>query len=196
MVQINFTELKNALSARGFSHETDERLGRWVNRARARLDMKYRWPYRLATTTSIATIADIGEVESVSDTTSKAPLEESSYTDLLYDYSDLTLTGTPAFWYRTSTGVATYPVTTNTVTVRYWKRPSDLTETATPLAPADYHMLIVDWANAMAERDRGNHQVADGIMADVREQVSEMLDDLISQSEPHFMRVTGASVDG
>jgi hypothetical protein len=134
---LNFYELKASLSARGYSDLSQEQLGYYINRARARIDGLHRWPYRLTTTTSIASISDMGQVDSVRDTSQERQLDESSYTDLFYEYSDLTDTGTPSFWYRTSTGVATYPVTTDTVTVRYWKRTPVLTETDTPLMPAD-----------------------------------------------------------
>jgi hypothetical protein len=191
---MTFEELKNALSQRGYSYLSQEQLGHYINRARARIDGLHRWPYRLTTTTSIASITDMGQVQSVRNDTQDVPLEEMGYQDL-FDLYDLTDTGSPSYWYRTTTGVATYPVTTNTITVRYWKRTPVLTETDTPLMPADYHLLIVSTAQEMVERDRGNAAAADSLKADNQMQLAEMVEDLLPQSEPLLMRVTGASED-
>jgi hypothetical protein len=188
-------ELKEELAARGFDHLSQQRLGQFVNRARSRLDSRYEWPYRLATTTSIATIADMGHVDTVLDSSQTYPLEQATLEEIQSDYFDLTTTGSPTYWYRTSTGVATYPVTTDTITVRYWKRSPLLTETDTPLSPSDYHMLIVDIATVMAERDRGNHRDADELQADIDRQIGEMVTDLIGQYGLQFTTVTYASED-
>jgi hypothetical protein len=193
---VNFVELKAELSERGFSHLSQQRLGQYVNRARARLDAMYRWPYLLTGTASIATIADLGQVDSVYNTTGGYTLDEATFEELQNDYSDtLTATGSPSYWYRTSAGVGTYPITTDSIMVTYWKRSPVLTETDTPLAPSDYHMLYVDIAQAMAYRDSDNHQAAEALQVDIDRQVAEMATSLLAQSERQYMRITFASED-
>jgi hypothetical protein len=191
---MNFFELKATLSGRGYNYLSQEQQGNYINRARARLDNMYLWPYRLTTTTSIATIADMGQVASVLDTSQTYALEEVGGDDLIHDY-DLTTTGSPTFWYRTPFGVATYPVTTDTITVRYWKRTPVLTETDTPLSPSDYHLLIVDMAQQMAERDRGNIDTANAMQPSIDQGIQEMVNDLLPQNSARFVRLTGASSD-
>jgi hypothetical protein len=156
----------------------------------------YRWPYLKTGTSSIATIADLAQVDSVYNTTGGYTLDEATFEELQIDYSDtLTATGSPSYWYRTSAGVGTYPITTDSIMVTYWKRSPVLTETDTPLAPSDYHMLYVDIATAMAYRDSDNHQAAEAMQVDIDRQVAEMATSLLAQSERQYMRITFASED-
>lgn len=129
------------------------------------------------------------------DTTQGYFLEPYTLEEIQTEFGTLTTTGSPTYWYRTTTGVATYPVTTDTVTVRYWKRTPVLTESDTPASPADHHMLIVDMAVQLAYRDSDNHQAAEGLQVDIDRQLAEMVDDLLPQSEPVFQRITWASED-
>jgi hypothetical protein len=199
---MTFEELKAELAARGFSHLDDDRLGLLVNRARARLDGMYTWTYREESSQSAApsSIPTLGIVEAVSNETQNYLLEYAGYQDLVEWGVDLAESGAPTYWYRlTLAGVpsiATYPTNSDTIGVQFWHVCPDLVDpTDEPEAPARYHLLIVDIAQQTAERDRGNHQNAQALQPEVDRQVTEMVEDLLVQQEPKYMRNTFASED-
>jgi len=195
---MNFSELKTELSDRGFQHLSDTRLGRYVNRAVARLDGMYRWPYREDNGIGIAplVVPALGQVEAVTNQSQgDYPLSESSYKDLTEWYGDLTTEGPPRYWYRAYVSgdpiVATYPVsTTDIIGVQFWKITEELTGTNTPEAPDRYHMLYVDLAVQMAYRDMDAHAMAEAMRPEINQQVLEMMDDLLQQQDPTFQRTT------
>lgn len=189
---MNFSELKTELSDRGFNYLSDTRRGQYINRAVARLDGMYRWPFREASVVGTAplTITDLGQVEAVTNQDqSDYPLYESSYADLTNWYGDLAITGTPYYWYRAypagSPVVATYPVSTNNIGVQYWKITPTLTGTDTPLAPTRYHLLYVDMAVQMAYRDSDNHAAAESLVVEINRQVFEMVEEQLPQQGPN-----------
>lgn len=194
---MNFSELTTELGNRGFSYLSDTRKGQFINRAISRLDSMYRWPYREASGTGVApvTISDLGQVEAVTNQNrGDYPLEESSYADLTNWYGDLTTTGTPIYWYRAFVSgdpvVATYPVSTDTVGIQYWKITPTLDSTDEPLAPERYHLLYVDMAVQMAYRDSDNHAQAEALQVEVNRQIFEMIEDLLPQQGPGYQRTT------
>jgi hypothetical protein len=198
-----FLELRTELSDRGFNTLTPARLGSYINRARSRLDGMYCWPYREASATGVAplSIPTLGIVEAVSNETLNYPLEPAGYADLTSDGCDLSLTGSPVCWYRTSPSgvpvIATYPTGTDTIGVQHWEVTPDLVlDAEEPQAPERFHMLIVDIATQMAERERGNYAAAAGFTEDVKEQVGQMVVELLTQQEPTLQRMTDASTDG
>lgn len=173
--------MKTELSDRGFDLLSDTRLGQFVNQARNELDNLYLWPYRLtsASGTSPLTITDLGTIEEVAltSTTGSPALAFADRRSLKDAYGDLTTTGTPQWFYIDNGVVRTYPVG-GTLAVRYYKRTPVLTGTDTPLAPADYHMLIVDMAVRWAQKDGDTPSSLDG---DILRQLSIMVGDLLDQ---------------
>ena len=65
-----------------------------------------------------------------------------------------------------------------------------------PLAPEDHHLLYVDFAQQMAERDRGNYAAAQALQPEIDRQINEMLQSGLLSQEPLYQRMTGASEDG
>lgn len=189
---MNFSELKTELSDRGFTYLSDTRRGQFINRACARLDNMYRWPYREASGVGIAplTVSDLGQIEAVTNQSqSDYPLSESSYIDLTNWFGDLAITGTPSYWYRAYVAgnptVATYPVSTSdSIGVQYWKAPPILSGTAVPLAPLRFHLLYVDMAVQLAYRDSDNHAMAESLQIEINRQTFEMIEDLLPQQGP------------
>jgi hypothetical protein len=199
---MTFEELRSELSARGFSHLDDDRLGLLVNRARARLDGMHTWPYREDSAQGAAplSIPTLGIVEAVSNETQGYLLEEMGYADILDMTSDLTTGGPGRYWYRSTPAgdpvVNTYPDNGDTIGVQFWAITEDLSaDPDEPASPARYHLLIVDIAQQAAERDRGNHQNAQALQPEIDRQVTEMVEDLLVQQQPKYTRVTWASED-
>ena len=199
---MTFAELKLELSDRGFNYLSDTRSGVFINRAKDRLDNMYRWPYRdtVAAGAAPLTVADLGQVESVVNTSQGSyPLCEAQHTDLTNWFGDLTITGTPAYWYRTNLSatlkVAVYPVSTNNISVQYWKRTPALTGVTVPLSPDTYHTLIVDLAVQMAYRDSDNHASAEALWGEINRQILEMIEDLLPQQQFSYQTTGYGSED-
>lgn len=177
-----FSELKTALAARGFDDYSDTTLGERINSARAELDRMYLWPWREAsvTGTAPASVSDLGQIEAVTNETRDYRLVGRQFADLIDAYGDLSTTGTPIYYYRAyvsnSPVVATYPVSTDTIGVQYWKVTVDLVDAGDePASPSECHSLIVDLAAARGWRDKDNHELAAAIQADVSRQIEALL---------------------
>lgn len=200
---MTFDGLRDELSARGYSHLSSARLGSLINRAYHRLNMTATWPYREDSAQGAAplSIPTLGEVEAVSDETNEVPLEGIGYADLVEWGCDLGETGAPQYWYRSMPAgepvVNVWPSSSSvTIGVQFWSVPPEMSaDSDEPLVPERYHMLIVDLAQQMAERERGNFQAASLLQQDVDRQIQEMKTDLLAQQAPRFMRLTGASED-
>jgi hypothetical protein len=205
---VNFAALKQELADRGFSYLSDTRRGIFINQARQRLDNHALWPYRLTTNTGTGnrTIADLSVVKRVRNSTLNYEIVPRSEESLLDEFGDLALTGSPAFFYvDTSAGsnvVTLYPSNaSDTIQVRYYKRTTDLVNsTDTPLAPADYHYLIVEWAAVLAYRDSDNFAEAQQQRAAVDDMLAEMRSDLLGGMQvagpAEFQALSGNSFDG
>ena len=157
---MDFTALKAEVAARGFTYLPDARLGQFVNWARAELDDLELWPYRESsvTGTSPVAITDLGVVEMVVNTVTNVAIRQAEWSDLVEWYGDLSVTGTPRYWYLADPGggakeVATYPGSA-AIGVQYWRVTPDLSAGSdTPLAPTRFHGLLVDMACRYAARD-------------------------------------------
>lgn len=156
-----FQELQDEVAARGFSYLTTAgggsaadlvRLKRAINDASHELDQEERWDYRFASSTGAAplTIADLDQVESVTDVVNLNPLMQIDRQALTNDVADLTTTGLAAYWYKTApTTIAAFPVSTVTLTVKYLKFGPDLSAVGdAPLAPDRFRPIIVEAACA------------------------------------------------
>lgn len=151
-VEVNLGAARADLMARGYQRFATARLNAFLNTAKNRFeDYPYDWPWLKATAsgTTPLTIADLRRVRSVVDPTNHRPLDPVDPEDVVdFEDTDLTLVG-PAFqWYLTSdTILATYPVGSASVNVRYIKFSPELTIDAdTPLIPVRYHQTWVDLA--------------------------------------------------
>jgi hypothetical protein len=179
---VNFSELKTELKARGFDDLSDARAGVYVNAARAELDRLALWPWREKSVTGTApvTVSDLGTIEKVLNTSqSDAPLRKVDYQTLIECYSDLSTAGSPwayyVAWPSGSPVVATYPTSSDTIGVQFWRVSPTLTGTDTPLSPENAHYLIVDLAVRRAYRDRDNHQAAESVQSEIDRQLDGLL---------------------
>ena len=115
---MTFLELYTELSDRGFNHLSTTRLKAIINRARSRLDGSHTWTYLedAGQGTAPLSIPTLGIVEVVSNETQNYVLENVGYADLAEWGCDLSLTGSPRYWYRATPAgdpvIATYPTST------------------------------------------------------------------------------------
>lgn len=158
---------------------TAVRVRRWLNDAMHEVDQEARWEYLFASSTGAAplTIADLDTVESVVDVGNLNPLVEMDRDALADGFADLTTTGTASYWYRTApTVIAVYPVSTVTLTVRYFKFGPDMSAgTDVPLIPDRFRQIVVERACAMGLRAIGDGNGAGLCMQEYDRLLAQML---------------------
>lgn len=172
------------------------RMTRWLNDAAMEIDDLERWDYRRASTTGTTplTITDLGAVESVFDS-NKNVLVRSDQGVLENEYEDLTTTGTAWYYYLVAGAIKTYPVTTLTLTVTYFKISPVLTGSAAPLMPDRFRGAIIERACAMMYRDQDDPGMAAVCLAESDRIVERMRLVYALQPGPSRQTVTGASGD-
>lgn len=195
---------RTELQSRGYSRFTAARLDTWLNTAKNRFeDYPFDWPWLKATTSGVSplTIADLRRVRSVTDPVNHQPLDMADAEDITdFEFTDLTLTGPASQWYLTSdTVLATFPVGTASLNVRYIKFSPELSADGdAPLIPARYRQTWVD----LAEVDCLRYGVKDrASAADMEAEVFRRLEEIAGvysmQDAPLNMEafVSGQSCD-
>lgn len=199
---MNFTALQQELSDRGWSRLSATRMGYFINEARQQLDNMYQWPYRLTTASGASplTVTDLGTVEEVLDTANRSlPLDFRTRRTILDQMGELTSTGSPYWFYIDNGVIRTYPVG-GTLSVRYYKRSVPLSAGADiPLAPVDFHLLLVDMAEREAHAGKTDYAGAEALETRIQRKIALMVDDQFGQQSqgPDAVQVlTDASCDG
>jgi hypothetical protein len=164
---LTFAELKTELQARGFDYLSDTRQGYFLNRSYQEMAGSADYPWLESTASGAAPLAitDLRTIESVVDSTAANRLSPLDRRNIMENDDTLATTGTPSVYYLTTgTTVAVYPTSTNTLSVRYWKAPTDLTSASdSPGFPARFHHLIVDGATYFAYLDSDNFEAAGSV---------------------------------
>lgn len=106
-------------------------------------------------------ISDLRSVEYVTNPTQLTklvPIDRREVTD--YD-TDLSTAGTPGFYYLTEgTTINAFPVSAESLYVRYYKTPPALTGSTSPVLPTRFHNLIVDAAVVRGYEDSDDWELA------------------------------------
>lgn len=147
-----FGDVKNEFYNSGFDYIRDnnqtDRAGRWVNQSYQEICGLERWPFLRTSTTGTApiSISDLGDILRVTDTALNRRLVENDEDSLADLNADLTVAGTASWYYlsySTSPTVNTFPATTNTLSVVYYKSPASLTGDADVLLVPDEFIDVV-----------------------------------------------------
>jgi hypothetical protein len=203
---LDFVALQTEVYARGFDYLNDggagvTRVKRWINDAMHQVDDLEPWLYLQASTTGTAplTISDLGRIESVVDVANLNPLTFVDRRDVTDYYGNIAQTSSvPSMYFVTGgTVVATYPVSTVTLTVRYSKVAADLSANGdTPAMPDRFRMAIVEYAAAQAYRDVSDWDGASQATAAGDAIVRRMVEwNTLAQGMGTNQRITGASED-
>lgn len=186
---MDLATMRSEVQARGFSHVTTSLVDRWINLTYQDVNNRFPWPYLEASTSGTApiTIADLGRVLYVADTTDKIPLIHKDIRDIVQDDPGLALTGNPRFWYwdgTTTNKIQAYPTgVANTITVRYTKVASDLgSDGSVPLLPTAFHYILVEGACARCYRRANEQAAAADAMQEVESGIAKMHNLLIQQT--------------
>lgn len=167
-----FLQLQTEFYARGYDYLNDGGVGvtrakAWINQAYAELCEEDDWPFLITSTSGAAplTIADLRTIFTVVDTASRVVLTPMPEDELVDNFTTITTTGTPFYFYVDDLVVKTYPVG-GTLTVRYWKIPTLLTANGDiAIVPDRFANLIVDGTVRRAQIDNDNQpgaQIAEG----------------------------------
>ena len=161
------------------------RVDRWINQAYHELCDQAPWPFLEATSTGAAplTISDLASVITVTDTDGVV-LDPIQYDPLRRIVNAaLTTAGTPGWYYVTGgTVVNAYPVPTASISVRYRKKPTDLSSAGdVPLVPDEYRDIIALGALRRAALDNQAWEAANGYR---QEWDARLLDMVSSEIEP------------
>lgn len=202
---LDFQALQAEVYARGFDYLNDggagvTRVKRWINEAMHQINDLERWCYLQASTSGAApvTINDLGAIESVVDVANFNPLTFMDRRDVTEYYADLTQTGN-AQWYFVTGGntVNVWPVSTATLTVRYYKTQADMSANGdVPLMPDRFRGAIVDLAAARALRDVSNFDEAQAAEQAGLATVQRMRDwNVLQQGAGGYQVITGAAED-
>ena len=184
---MNLGEIRAAVAGRGFDHLPSSQVDADINDVRELLDHMYLWPYREASATGPAplSIGDLGTVEAVLDLDLDVPLRPAKWGWLLSMFGDLSLTGSPEFFYvatpdGTTPAVATYPVGSGSIGVQYYKVTSSLdVDSDEPEAPDRFHSLLVDMAVQRAYMRTDQFQAAQALQPFVDQRLSVMVGQLL-----------------
>lgn len=199
---LDFTALQTEVLARGFDFMSAgadlTRVKRVINEAMHETNSAEPWDYMFGSTTGVAplTIADLDEVESVTDVAGYNPLVQVDRQQLVRDVADLTTAGYPAYWYKTApTIIAIYPVsTTITLTVKYIKFGTDLSAGGDlPLMPDRWRQSIIELAVAKLWRDNNEWESVKGCMDEYKRLLDQMREKLVTQ--PTLMARTSYALD-
>jgi hypothetical protein len=172
-------ELRQQLQGR-LSQLSDADADSFINDAHREFHEHENWPWLQvqATGPTPLELSDLGRVEYVREVATNRELRYAERSWLVVQgYPDLTVTGTPAWWYRDGTGtIATLPVSTDDVEVTYWLEPSDLlAEDDQTASPKRYCPIILDWAYVKAlQSRRDNPELAASLRREIEARVQRV----------------------
>lgn len=200
---MNLTQAIAELKARGFDYLSDARATIMLNNAKNALGDEYAWPWLETTTTGVPplTISDLRSVLYVVDTTNGRELTGVDARDVVDLNTNVDTAGTPAVWWLDGTQtLKVYPTTTTAqVTVRYVKVSVDLSAGSdTPLIPARYHGVWIDYAVVEAYKDDDRFNEAQALLGFVRaNRLPQMMDVYSSrdQQNPQTQVISHGSWD-
>ena len=197
---MNFAELRAELLARGTNYLEESgaslaRADRWLNEAYREILNAQPWTFRRSTTSGPppVSIPDLQRVRHVLITASFSPLQRITEDELVEFGVDPATTGTPIYYYvLDGTSVKTYPMTTDSVTVRYLRRIAPMSGTDEPIFDEEYHGLIVDGAMLKAYADTDNFEAAAALTQMYDRRLSSMAEDYFPESrEVTYLEPTG-----
>jgi hypothetical protein len=192
--------------ARGFDYLNDGAAGevratRWLNQAYLDICEMDDWPFLETSVSGTApfTFTDLSVIESIKNSTNSQNVRFVDYRTLREQFANLDDTGTARYAYmRNGDTLCTYPVSTDTITVKYFRVVGELVaSTDMPLIPARYQYAIIDYACARAYMDSDNPEAAAAARRDGEALVTMMRDRLLfpQRQDAEEITVYGYSTD-
>jgi hypothetical protein len=166
---VNLGEAFAALQARGFDYLTAERGYLMLNAAKDEFEDVYEWPWlqKSVTAPTPLLLADLKLILSVRQGNSE--LLGLTLRQAAQGVTDLQQGGAAEYWWIEGDDILhLYPGDGDSVTVFYIiDSPPLTTGSATPLIPARYHPMWIDYAVVEALKDSDNFSGAQALRADI-----------------------------
>ena len=178
---------------------TSDRAGRYVNQSYLEICDRQSWPFleTVASDTHPIDLTDIRQVLTVYDTGQERVIpgaERAFLIDLGYILSD---TGDAEYWYFDDhDSLKLYPVSTNSIQVRYIKVPAELSaDDDTPVIPARFHDAIVAGAVVRAAHSAGDWERASRAQGLFDRRLTDMTVALLNRSTTPDTQMVRYSID-
>lgn len=169
---MDFSTLQSEFYAHGFSDLNDAgagvtRVKRWINEAYHMVceshDGKWAFLETSSSGTAPVTVSDLKQIIHVTDSTTDRPLRfADAWTVEHLDPDKATVAAPMYYWLDGLSTLRVWPLnTTDTISIRYYKVPADLSANGDlPLVPTRYQDAILQFALAKAHRAKNNEEQA------------------------------------
>ena len=177
---MTLAEIRAEVESRGYDYVSDSRLNLWIKQGYRWVCALEPWPFLETTVTGAAplNISDLSQVLHVSY--DDEVLRGADYRDIRDMDPNLDDTGDPVMWYLEGDTIKTWPDSTETLTVRYVRKPPELSsDSSTPLLPDAHHPLLVDYAVMAGLKDNDEYDQAQGLRAVIDAQVQDLRDQIL-----------------
>lgn len=208
---MNLAAARSAFAERGFDYLSGAAMNRILNRARNDFEDHWPWPWLQATTTGPAplVLTNLKHVRLV-NTATGGEVSGSTVEQLRQGGADLTLTGSPLFWYLTAdtsdpvagadtVTMLTWPASTGSLTVLYTRQSPELVADADePLIPTRYQLTWIDLAVVQAYQDSDNFPAATALQQAILARLNSYVEryETRNRQNTQTMSVRAGSLDG
>jgi len=181
---VNLAEARTEVMARGFDYLPPDRLTLMLNNAKNAFEDEWRWPWLEQTVTGPAPLAvtRLKHVYYVQDLDHRAELVALDPRSIAQGGDPIDHPGAPSYWWLDgpepdeTTTINTWPVAEVTLGTRVVAESPELADDAdTPLIPARYHPIWIDYAVAEAYKDSDNYAGAQALRADIALRVQDLV---------------------
>lgn len=197
---MNLIEGQQALVDRGFDYLTPARLTLMLNAGKDEFEDVWEWPWLQKATTGPTPLV-------ISDLKLVQLVKSAGHDELLgldvrqagLGLTDLAIAGTPEWWWiEGDQKMHAYPGDGATLDVIYIADSPELVlPDDTPLIPARYHPLWIDFAVCEAYKDSDNFPAAQALRADVMTRMQDVIGRYETRNRQHspFITMRGLSED-
>lgn len=196
---MNLADAQQALLNRGFDYLDPSRLTLMLNTGKDAFEDIYEWPW-LQTTITAPTplvLADLKLVMSVTDPATKDELYGLDLRQAAMNSTNLAAPGTPEYWWiEGDDTLHAWPGDGASLTVVYIADSPPLALPAdTPLIPARYHPMWIDYAVCEAYKDSDNFPGAQALRQDVTLRMQDVIARYETRNRQHSPFMTKRTVN-
>jgi hypothetical protein len=192
---VNLEEARIAVEQRGFDYLSAPRIYVMLNAAKDTFEDVYDWPWLHGLTAGATplTIPDLKLMRMVKTTTANDELLGLDARQAAMSMTNLAQAGTPEYWWlEGDQKLHVWPGDGAGVNVYYTRdSPALVLPADTPLIPARYHPLWIDYAVVEAYKDSDNYAAAQALRADIGYRLQDVIGRYETRNRQHssFMTV-------
>jgi hypothetical protein len=194
---VNLAEAQQAVLDRGFDYLDPSRTALMLNTAKDTFEDVWEWPWLVKSITGPTplTIDDLKLITTVKLYGTQGELLGLDARQALQGNTDPSLPGSPMYWWMQGDVVLNaWPGSGAVVTVLYIADSPPLSlPTDTPLIPARYHGLWIDYAVCEAYKDSDNFPAAQALRADIGFRMQDVITRYETRNRQHSPFMTQRS---